>query len=77
MAKKKKATRVSTQQTVIVYVPDAVYNLGDGMNALIGKINFLWAKPFGVQEVDVNPISSLPHSELIRARHPHKRGSEE
>jgi hypothetical protein len=75
MAKKKKATKPTSQQIVTVFVPDAVYNLGDGMNELIGKINFLWATPFGVQEVDVSPASALPVSpvtESTRTRHPKK-----
>ncbi len=72
MAKKKKSTTVPLQQKVIVFVPDAVYNLGTPVDELIGRINYFWAQAFGVQEVDVNPISDLTPCLPIAARHRHK-----
>ena len=66
MAKKKTATKTAkagtppAQNTVLVYVPDAIYNLGPSVQHLIGAMNFHWAKAFGVQTVKVDKNSSWP-----------------
>jgi len=63
MAKKKaakKAARRATAHTVLVYVPDAIDELGAGMERLIKAVNLFWGRPFGVRKVRVRKISTLP-----------------
>ena len=70
MAKKKAASAAPKKpkkgaplpkDVVLIYVPDAVYNLGPQMQHMIGRINFLWAKSFGVQAVWVDNNSTWPN----------------
>jgi hypothetical protein len=49
------------QDVILIYVPDAVYNLGPNMQHMIGTMNFLWAKAFGVQNVWVDYNSNWPN----------------
>ncbi len=59
--KKPKAITALPQDVVLVYVPDAIYNLGGNMQEMIGAINSLWAKPFGVQAVWVDNNGTWPN----------------
>jgi hypothetical protein len=59
--KKPKAGAPLPQNVVLVYVPDAIYNLGPNMQEMIGAINGLWSKAFGVQQVWVDNNSSWPN----------------
>jgi endo-beta-N-acetylglucosaminidase D len=69
MAKKKAATKkkataahntAPNQTTILMYVPDSIYNLGNNMDQFIGATNLLWAKWFGVTQVVVDKNSNWP-----------------
>jgi hypothetical protein len=69
MAKKKKVKSSSNQQTVVIFVPDAIAALGDGVCEVIGALNGVWATPFGVTSIEVLPISTMSDPESMSARH--------
>jgi|GEM_PF-3650058 hypothetical protein len=59
--KNPKAVTALPQDVVLVYVPDAIYNLGGNMQQMIGAMNSLWAKSFGVKHVWVDNNSAWPN----------------
>ncbi len=59
--KKPKKGAPLPQDVVLIYIPDAIFNLGPNMHHMIGAINSLWAKPFGVQAVWVDNNGTWPN----------------
>ena len=58
----KKQAKSSPQTTITMYVPDSIINLPSDVLELFGKITLFWSTPFGVTDVDIEPLS---------AHHPH------
>jgi hypothetical protein len=59
--KKLKAGAPLPQDVILIYVPDAIYNLGPNVQEMIGALNGVWSKPFGVQQVLVDNNSTWPN----------------